>query len=445
MSIDMFSEDAHSIRQLIPLSRISKAKFAALCEQVSVEQSKAGVFLFRQGDTENDLIYLLDGRISLQTDEFRVDIIESGTDSARFALAHQIPRKIDAQAESNIRFLRLNADMIKSLTNDFKEEESSYMVVDEQEENDNDWMTTLLKSPIFRALPPANLQQIIISLEEKTYQKGEIIIEQGAPGDYYYLIKSGECLVTRKPSPNAKAIKLGQLRNQDTFGEDSLLSDEPRNVSVIALTDVSLLRLNKEKFISLIKTPSLKFINYQQAQSEMAKGTILMDVRAPDEFQKNHLENSINIPFFSLRMHLKTLHKKQPVIVVCKNGKTSEAAAFLLLRNKINALILAGGIEKASALTNNSKASFIIDDGVETIVNTQSADTPFIESDNTENPPEEDKSQIHQLKQTILLLQEKCRTLTAEKEEISKKYRLLYKKTEQLNAILSSLKNGDQQ
>ncbi len=444
MSIDMFSEDAHSIRQLVPLSRISKANFTALCEQASVEQGETGTFLFKQGDTENNLIYLLDGQVSLKTDEFKVETIESGTDAARFALAHQIPRKIDAQAESNIRFLRLNADMIKSLINDFKEQESSYMVVDEPDENDNDWMTTLLKSPIFRALPPANLQQIIISLEEKNYQKGDTIIEQGVPGDYYYLIKSGECLVTRRPSPNAKAIKLGHLKNQDTFGEDSLLSGEPRNVSVIALTDVSLLRLNKEKFINLIKTPSLKFITYQQAKNEMAKGTILMDVRTPDEFQKKHLENSINIPFFSLRMHLKTLHKKQPVIVVCENGKISQAAAFLLLRNKINTLILEGGIEKVPDLTANSKASFSIDDGIETIVTPQSADTLLSESNTAENPQNDEQSQIQQLKQTILLLQEKCRTLTAEKEEISKKYKLLYKKTEQLNTILHSLKNGDQ-
>jgi CRP-like cAMP-binding protein len=442
MPIDRHSEESHIIRQLIPLSRVSNTKFNALCEEITVEQAEAGTFLFKQGDIENNLIYLLDGKISLQTDEFKVETIESGTASARFALAHQIPRKIDAIAESNIRLLRLNADTIKSLQNTFKQEESSYMVVDEPEENDNDWMTTLLKSPIFRALPPANLQRIIMSLEQVTYEKGDAIISQGEQGDYYYLIKSGQCMITRKPSPNAKAIKLGLLRNQDTFGEDSILSGAPRNVSVVALTDVLLLRLNKENFIDLIKTPSLKFVDYQQAKAEIAKGTLLMDVRSPDEYQKNHLENSTNTPFFSLRMHLKTLHKKQPVIVVCKNGNTSAAAAFLLLRNKINAVILEGGMEKLSDLPLNSKASFFVDDGIETNLNTQTDNTALNETGNIASPAKEIEPDVNQLKKTISLLEEKCITLTKEKEEISKKYKILSKQTEKLNEILDTLKKS---
>ena len=85
-------------------------------------------------------------------------------------------------------------------------------------------------------------------------------------GDYYYLIKNGKCELTRKPPPNAKEIRLAQLATGDTFGEDSLLSDAPRNVTITALTDISLLRLNKQQFVSLIKEPSLTFITYPEMQ-----------------------------------------------------------------------------------------------------------------------------------------------------------------------------------
>ncbi len=117
------------------------------------------------------------------------------------------------------------------------------MVIDETEGDPDDWMTALLRSPIFQRLPPANLQKILMGLEAVHFKKGEIILEQGGTGDYYYLIKNGQCLLTRKPSPNAKEIKLAQLTNGDTFGEDALLSGAPRNVTITALTDIVFIAL----------------------------------------------------------------------------------------------------------------------------------------------------------------------------------------------------------
>ncbi len=218
----------------------------------------------------------------------------------------------------------------------------------EDENNDDDWMTTLLKSPIFSNLPPANLQQIIIKLEEIEYEKGELIISQGDSGDFYYLIKHGQCLLSRKPTPGSKEIKLGQLSDHDTFGEDSLLSGEPRNVNITALTDISLLRLSKDNFISLIKKPSLQFIDNKEIEEQVRNGATLLDVRTTDEYKKNHIPDSINVPFFSLRMQLKSFDRENPIIVVCANGKTSEAAAFLLLRHHISTLIVDGGMEKVA-------------------------------------------------------------------------------------------------
>lgn len=92
---------------------------------------------------------------------------------------------------------------------------------------------------------------------------------------------------------------LAQLGDQDTFGEDALISGEPRNVSVTALSDVSLLRLSKELFLTLIKQPTLKYIDYREAQDLVAKGADLIDVREPDRYKPSHLPMSINIPFFA--------------------------------------------------------------------------------------------------------------------------------------------------
>jgi rhodanese-related sulfurtransferase len=221
---------------------------------------------------------------------------------------------------------------------------NNYMIIKETTDNSDDWTAALLQSPIFQNLPPANLQEIMTSLEAVDFKKGEVILNQGGAGDYFYFIKNGQCICTRKSSPNAKEIKLRQLETGDAFGEDALISGAPRDLTITALTDISLLRLDKQQFTSLIKEPSLMFVNYKGMLEAMEQGAIVLDVRKPDEYENHHLDGSINEPFFSLRVQLKALNRDKPFIVVCADGRLSEAAAFLLLRHEIATKVLKGGI-----------------------------------------------------------------------------------------------------
>ncbi len=446
MPVDPDSQDAKAIRQLIPLTRIAISRFHELCDLIQVEDMESGHFLFKRGGGVDAMFFILQGSVSLQTEEYKVETIEAKSESAKFPIAHQVPRKIDALAETDIRYLRLDRELIKSDDENHGQENNIPMVEEEIEEND-DWMTTLLKSPIFRALPPANLQRILIELEAIKVEAGSNIIEQGDEGDFYYLIKSGRCEITRKPSPTAKEIKLAELKNQDTFGEDALLSGLPRNVTVKALTDVALLRLNKDSFITLIKEPSLNFIDMDLAHQKMSKGDVLLDVRAVDEFKKGHLENSVNVPFFSLRMYLKTFNKSQSVIVVCDDGSTSEAAAFLLLRNKIEAFILQGGLDHLAKASVDSSGN----DSVEAMEQPGAAFAPeVVEEGQTESSAvqlaidsgEAGEQNIAGLKSRVAELEEKCARLASEKEELMKKYKMLFKQMEKMKSVLDAFR-GD--
>ncbi|WP_020483971.1 cyclic nucleotide-binding domain-containing protein [Methylomonas sp. MK1] len=439
MAVDIHSAEGRVIRQLIPLSTLPFTKFEALCAQIKIEDAEEGQFLFKCGDERNDLVYLIDGSVTLQTDLLKIETIKSDSPSARFALAHQIPRKVHAVASTRIRFLRLNADMMKSVQDVPYEETESFMVVEEVEDND-DWMTTLLKSPVFRALPPANLQKILMGMQEVRVVAGTVIVNQGEPGDFYYIIKRGQCSVSRKPAPNAKEIKLAQLSDQDTFGEDALISGEPRNVSVSALTDVSLLRLGKEQFLTLIKQPTLKYISYKDAQDLVAKGADLVDVREPDEYKPKHLPFSINLPFFSLRMQLKTLNRQHPIVVVCQNGKISETAAFILMRHKFNALILSGGIDSINPDELKAPSSFPIDDGIETsnfrgVGGDSGSSHSFTEQSSIQDDMERLRRFLQQLKT-------KYNILEAEKKALEMKYLALAKFTESLKAELDAIKKA---
>lgn len=278
-------------------------------------------------------------------------------------------------------------------------------------EASGDWMESLLRSPIFQNLPPIYLQQILINLHDVRYQPGDVIIEQGEVGEYFYLIRSGWCTLTRKPSERAKPIKLLDLSENETFGEDALLSGEPRSVTITASSEMLLSRIDKEHFIKLIKTPALKYIEYAELENAQNEGVLVLDIREASAYKLGHIKGSQNIPFFSLRLHGKELKaKNEKVIVVCHDGALSEAAAFVLLKNRVDVKILTNGMQ---GIAGEGGA----DTGDNAVVAEELSSEDLLKQENIAL-----KKEIEQLKDELVLL--------------AKQNRVLIKQTDKLKAVL---------
>jgi len=227
----------------------------------------------------------------------------------------------------------------------------------------------------------------------------------------------------------------------DSFGEDSLISGEPRNVSVTAITDITLLRLNKDQFINLIKKPTLKYIGIDEIEEQIKHGAELIDVRGLDEYKTHHLPRSINVPFFSLRMHIKSLNRHHPIIVICKDGKTSETAAFILQRFKFNAFVLKGGMAGIkSNRPQEQPATFTIDDGTETSNLLGSSSEPVSETEPDETNELMQEEAVDDLNQVIQQLKAKCSALEADKMTLELKCSSLSRQLDKLKAELGMLK-----
>ncbi len=65
-------------------------------------------------------------------------------------------------------------------------------------------------------------------------------------------------------------------------------------------------------------------------------GTIVIDVRTPDEFVAGHFSKSINIPLAQLGDHLEELKGMQNIIVCCASGIRSQKASNFLKQNNID-------------------------------------------------------------------------------------------------------------
>lgn len=429
---------AQKIRKLIPFATFSLARFNAVCAKIQLYAAQPGEFLFKKNDATNELVYLLEGEVSLQALGMQVEIVHADSYSGKLALAHQIPRKIDAVALTPVVYIRLNAEYLTMLVDEDEQEVNDNMGEVKSNERTDDWMTTLLKTPIFKRLPPANLQKLLTGFQEISVPKDCVILKQGDPGQYYYLIKQGQCALSRRPNVQAREIMLAQLRIGDMFGEDSLLSDQPISTTVTALTPMMLLRLDKEAFLSLIVEPTLKYVDVSELLAETQAGALIMDVRLQDAYEIKHLKGSLSVPFFSLRMQLqlKMFERNIPVIVVCDDGKMSRAAAFLLLRYKISAKILQQGLQSLEQVNLPVSLAFVTGSEAGSAGLAALAVTKPI-APSTETAA--NSNEAAQLKAELKALQQMYQKVVQEKALLEKNYRLLLQQTEKLKEALYKL------
>ncbi len=432
MAVNPKSEDGLALRKLFPLATMPAQQFKELCAGYDVTSIAQEGMLFNWGDITESFIYLVHGTVSLEADQFMLETINAGSDAAKFALAHQFPRQVSARALDNVRFISLGLNVFDKNDIDYNELANVYRVESEDTsavDASTDWLAALLQSPVFQRLPAVNLQQVLMALEDVKFSKGEVIFKQGDVGDYCYLIKKGHCSLSRKASEETKEISYLELVEGETFGEQAILTEARRNMTVTAVTDMLASRIDAERFNKFIKKPALEYIDYDDLQQECEQSPelLILDIRSATDYHKNHIEGSRNIPFFSLRMFSKELVNQAKIFIVCADGKDSDAAAFELIKHRVNAVVLKGGMQSLL----NDEIEKIDEDEIE----------PVSRDELSEQPHKRDEvaDTVASLQQENQLLKADNARLMTELDVFKKQYRLLFKKTQKLKAAFEKL------
>jgi CRP/FNR family cyclic AMP-dependent transcriptional regulator len=101
--------------------------------------------------------------------------------------------------------------------------------------------------PLFESLSRKHLKKVAGLSTTVDFGAGDTVIQEGEPGDSFYVTVSGQ----------AKVVTGGKTMHRlipgDHFGEISLLDGQPRSASVVAETPVSLLRVERSSFLKLVR------------------------------------------------------------------------------------------------------------------------------------------------------------------------------------------------
>lgn len=357
------------LKQLVPLAALAAEQLEYLVTQAAIEKLAPGEHLFREGEADRKSIYLLSGDILLTSkttrDQIAISSKTSGdADGMYYALTKAQPHRYTASATTDLEVIRLDSDLIETMLawSQFSSREPEIIMSAEGvfSVDKSRWLQKMYRSPTFRSLPPANIEQLLDRLEPFKMSTGDIVIRQGDVGDYFYMIDEGAALVTRIVEDDYESIEIAQLSEGSSFGEAALISNKPRNATVSMLTDGVLLRLSKADFLKLLKEPVLQWVTFEEGQERAKAGARWLDVRLPSEFGHAHLAEATNIPVQELHRRIKELDREQSYICCCESGQRSSAAAFILGQYGLQASVLKGGLDNVSEENFQANGSEIV-------------------------------------------------------------------------------------
>jgi rhodanese-related sulfurtransferase len=343
------------LRRFEPIGSLSDDRLQELASFCQTERVPRSADPFRLRDLEGQAVYLLAGELKLSFADGTIEVIVGSCDAALWPLPRDLAQRAQVRAITDVELIRIDDhlldimltwDQLAAQATTSPETHPDVGVHTDWNMMSGAFRLESLAAGALSQLPIANIDTLLRRFVRIKVKAGEVILREGDEGDWYYLIESGRCEVSRLVG--GANVPLAELKGGDAFGEDALVAGSVRNATVTMRTNGVLLRLGKQDFIELLREPLLKRVAYEDAEQRVSKGAIWLDVRFPAEYQYDRLPGAINIPLNEIRNAIGPLDTSKEYIVYCQSGRRSSAAAFILSQHGYRASWLEGGLREVT-------------------------------------------------------------------------------------------------
>jgi rhodanese-related sulfurtransferase len=327
--------DIERLRHFRPLARLADDNLQEIITLSSRVSYERGATIFWEGDNNLQTSYLLDGEVLLTSfEDPRKFFIKHDEEQARQPIARDGVHRFTVIALSDVTVLHVDNSVLDYMSSwdDFVSNSDDITVMS------HDDQATSQVTPLTRNGPYVDSRELEDAMELVKVKKGDVIIQQGDPGDFYYILAKGQARVTR-------VVELAELEEGAAFGEESLLSNEPRNASITMTSDGMIKRISRENFDRLFRQTLIKRVPHEEARRLINHGAVWLDVRSYDEYRESHLHQALHIPLDELRERMQELESNTHYVTYCKTGRYSTSAAFLLRRRGFKVSVLDGGLQ----------------------------------------------------------------------------------------------------
>jgi signal transduction histidine kinase len=136
----------------------------------------------------------------------------------------------------------------------------------------------LRRVPLFAGLAEEDLEQLYRMAETVSLDAGELVFEEGSPGDALYVVLDGELEVSKRQG--GQDVVLAVRGVGDFIGEMSLLEQAPRSASVRTLRETRLLMISQAAFDTLLSCSPSAYLTMLRTVTSRLRSTESMLVQS---------------------------------------------------------------------------------------------------------------------------------------------------------------------
>ena len=186
-------------------------------------------------------------------------------------------------------------------------------------------------SPLFESLTRTQMEEVIEAMVEEKREQGEVVIQQGDKGDFFYVVATGEYSVyLSKVENGTKCVKV--YKSGETFGELALMYNTPRAATVKCSSSGSVFCLDRATFRAILMAAN------KEAMDSTAAFLKSVAVFSPlTDGQRDALSNVLEECRFG------------PKETICREGDMADAL-YLVREGELIAYKKEDGKEQVSAL-----------------------------------------------------------------------------------------------
>lgn len=350
--VDGVEISVEGLKRFHPLTLIAEKHLDRLLDGATIVKLAKGQFLFRKAPQPELSYFLLEGEIEVRESFEKRSTIDADGSQARFPVEEHCRDGASVRARGPSVLLVLKRDAIDQLMASSDEGGFDVVLVSDSDERieearfddeyTENWMVRLLESPLMSHLSAANIQRCFIELERIAMKAGDVVVQAGTRGEYFYILIAGEAeVLTQESGPYTG--QTFDLVAGDYFGEEALVADTIRNATVRMVTDGEIGRLDRAQFDLIFKSSLVQTIDLDKARRFLDSASIgydVIDIRFPPEYRHAHLAGSVNVPVVLLRKKLRELDRAKTYLVTPEGGRRSELAVYLLRQAGLNAYLL---------------------------------------------------------------------------------------------------------
>jgi CRP-like cAMP-binding protein len=242
---DQMNRIRNAVKKSILFTGLDKQQSQDIVDAMQEVKVNAGDTVIRESET-GDYFYVIDhGKFDVfKTEQGTAKKVFEYNDTGSFgelALMYNCPRAATVTATTEATLWRVDRETFR------------HIIIDSTAKKRKLFEEFLESIPILANLSRQERSLVADCLETVQFHSGDYVLKQGdIDADQVFFIIKGTAQATQTSKNSASAIKVGEMKAGEYFGERSLITREPRAANVIAVTDLECAAMDRSAFERLL-------------------------------------------------------------------------------------------------------------------------------------------------------------------------------------------------